>query len=150
MWALKSGSFESYAAVAAVAAVLSAVGTWGATTFVATSAAQQAPATPGQLLTQPLSDLPGREVRINMLDREPGASSARHRHPGHHTFGYVVEGSYEFAINGEPARMLKAGDTFYEPPTAVHSTSRNPSTSQRAKILVFMVAEQKNPSTVPE
>jgi quercetin dioxygenase-like cupin family protein len=46
--------------------------------------------------------------------------------------------------------VLKAGETFYEPPTAVHSTSRNPSGDQRAKILVFMVADQKNPSTVPE
>ena len=45
---------------------------------------------------------------------------------------------------------LKAGDTFYEPPTAVHSTSRNPSPNSRTKILVFMVADQKNPSTVAE
>ena len=95
---------------------------------------------------------PGRaqpEDRLR-LDREPGASSARHRHPGHHTFGYVIEGTYEFAINGEAARSLKAGDTFYEPPTAVHSTSRNPSSDKRTKILVFMVADQKNPSTVAE
>jgi quercetin dioxygenase-like cupin family protein len=28
-----------------------------------------------------------------LLDREPGSSSARHRHPGHHTFGYVIEGT---------------------------------------------------------
>src|SRR5258707_2621310 len=44
----------------------------------------------------------------------------------------------------------KAGETFYEPPTAVHSTSRNPSTDKRAKILVFMISDQKNPSTVAE
>jgi quercetin dioxygenase-like cupin family protein len=131
-------------------AALSAIGTWSATTFVATSVAQPAAPAAGQLLTQPLADLPAREVRMSLLDREPGASSARHRHPGHHTFGYVIEGTYEFGINGEPPRTLKAGDTFYEPPTAVHSTSRNPSTNQRAKILVFMVADQKNPSTVPE
>ena len=143
-------SVVSYAMVASTAAVISAVATWSATQLVAVSAAQPAPAAAGQLLTQPLADLPGREVRINVLDREPGASSARHRHPGHHTFGYVIEGTYEFAINGESARTLKAGDTFYEPPMAVHSTSRNPSTDKRAKILVFMVADQKNPSTVPE
>jgi quercetin dioxygenase-like cupin family protein len=145
-----NGSIASYAAVAFAAAALSALGTWGASTFVGISAAQPAPTAPGLLLTQPLADLPGREVRISILDREPGASSARHRHPGHHTFGYVIEGTYEFAINGETSRVLKAGDTFYEPPTAVHSTSRNPSKDQRAKILVFMVADQKNPSTVPE
>ena len=146
----KSGSIVSYGAVAITAALLSAVGTWSATKFVTSSGAQPVAGAAGQLLTQPLADLPGREVRMSVLDREPGASSARHRHPGHHTFGYVIEGTYEFAINGEPARVLKAGDTFYESPTAVHSTSRNPSTDKRAKILVFMVADQKNPSTVPE
>jgi quercetin dioxygenase-like cupin family protein len=150
MTTAKSGSLSSYAAVAFAAALISAVGTWGATQFVAASMAQQVAGSPGQLLTQPLADLPGREVRISLLDREPGSSSARHRHPGHHTFGYVIEGTYEFGINGEPSRTLKAGETFYEPPTAVHSTSRNPSTDKRTKILVFMVADQRNPSTVAE
>jgi quercetin dioxygenase-like cupin family protein len=150
MFTRRSGSVASYVAVALAAAIPSAVGTWSATQFVASSAAQLAAPATGQLLTQPLADLPGREVRMSLLDREPGASSPRHRHPGHHTFGYVIEGTYEFAINGEPGRTLKAGDTFYEPPTAVHSTSRNPSTDKRTKILVFMVADQKNPSTVAE
>jgi len=150
MFTERSGSVASYAVVVVAAAIVSAVGTWSAMQFVASSAAQPAAPVTGQILAQPLADLPGREVRISLLDREPGASSARHRHPGHHTFGYVIEGTYEFAINGEPSRTLKAGDTFYEPPTAVHSTSRNPSTDKRAKILVFMVADQKNPSTVAE
>jgi quercetin dioxygenase-like cupin family protein len=101
-------------------------------------------------VVQPLPDLPGREVRISYLDRDPGSSSPPHRHPGHHTFGYVIEGTYAFAVNGEPSRILKAGDTFYEPPTALHSTSRNPSADKRTKILVFMVADQKSPSTVSE
>src|SRR4051812_12759804 len=148
MFTRRSRPVASYVTVATAAAIASAVATWSAAQFVASSAAQ--PAAPRQLLTQPLADLPGREVRMTLLDREPGASSARHRHPGHHTFGYVIEGTYEFAINGEPGRMLKPGDTFYEPPTAVHSTSRNPSADKRTKILVFMVADQKNPSTVPE
>jgi quercetin dioxygenase-like cupin family protein len=150
MTIVRNGSVSSYAAVAVAAAMISAVGTWGATQLVATSVAQPAAAGAGPLLTQALADLPGREVRISLLDREPGSSSARHRHPGHHTFGYVIEGTYEFAINGEPSRTLKAGETFYEPPTAVHSTSRNPSPNSRTKILVFMVADQKNPSTVAE
>jgi quercetin dioxygenase-like cupin family protein len=145
-----NGLAVSHVLVGIAAAVLSAVGTWSATKFVMPAAAQPAPAGAGQLLTEPLGDLPGREVRISLLDRDPGSSSARHRHPGHHTFGFVIEGTYEFAINGEPGRTLKAGDTFYEPPTAVHSTSRNPSPDKRAKILVFMVADQKNPSTVAE
>jgi quercetin dioxygenase-like cupin family protein len=150
MISIKHRITMSHGAVAAIAAVLSAAGTLGAIKIVEISVAQPAPAAPGQLLTQPLSDLAGREVRMSILDRDPGSSSSRHRHPGHHTFGYVLEGTYEFAINGEPGRTLKAGDTFYEPPTAIHTTSRNPSTDTRTKILIFMVADQKNPSTVPE
>jgi quercetin dioxygenase-like cupin family protein len=94
--------------------------------------------------------LPGREVRITLLDRAPGSSSPPHRHPGHHTFGCSVEGTYELAIDGQPGRILNAGETFYEPTTAVQSVSRNPSTDKRTKIIVFMVADQKNPSTVTE
>jgi quercetin dioxygenase-like cupin family protein len=144
------GSIASYVLVAGAAAALSALATWQGTVLVTPSAAQPAAGGVQQIVSQPLADVPGREVRMLVIERAPGTASPPHRHPGHHTFGYVLEGTYEFAIDrGEP-RLLKAGDTFYEPPTAVHSTSRNPSTDQRVKLLVFMVADQKNPSTVPE
>jgi quercetin dioxygenase-like cupin family protein len=143
---MRNGSISSYVVVASAAAIVSVA----ATSAIRTSEAQPAVAPPAQLLTQALSDLPGREVRISLLDRPPQASSPPHRHPGHHTFGYVVEGTYEFAVDGGAPKTLKAGDVFYEPPGALHSTSRNPSSDQRAKILVFMVADQKNPSTVAE
>jgi quercetin dioxygenase-like cupin family protein len=146
---IMTGSAAAYGIVAAVAAVLSAAAVWQGGRLATPSLAQPA-AGVQQLLSQPLADLPGREVRMTLLDRAPGSSSPAHRHPGHHTFGYVIEGTYEFAINGQQPRMLKAGDTFYEPPGAIHSTSRNPSADQRLKIIVFMVADQKNPSSVNE
>jgi quercetin dioxygenase-like cupin family protein len=144
------GSLASYALVAGVAAGLSALVTWQGAVLVTPSAAQPTAAGVQQIVTQPLADVPGREVRVLVIERAPGSASPPHRHPGHHTFGYVMEGTYEFAIDRGQARVLKAGDTFYEPPTAVHSTSRNPSTDQRVKLLVFMIADQKNPTTVPE
>ena len=144
------GSVASYALVAGVAAALSALATWQGAVLVTHSAAQPAAGGVQQIVSQPLADVPGREVRMSVIERPPGFASPPHRHPGHHTFGYVIEGTYEFAIDRGQPRLLKAGDTFYEPPTAVHSTSRNPSTDQRVKLLVFMVADQKNPSTVPE
>jgi len=137
------GSAASYALVTGAAAALSALTTWQATAQPVASGVQQ-------ILTQPLADLPGREVRVSVIERAPGFASPPHRHPGHHTFGYVLEGVYEFAIDRSAPRLLKAGDTFYEPPGVVHSTSRNPSQDQRVKLLVFMVADQKNPSTVSE
>jgi len=144
------GSVASYALVAGAAAALSALATWQGTVLVTPSAAQPAAGGVQQIVSQPLADVPGREVRMSLIERAPEFASPPHRHPGHHTFGYVLEGTYEFAIDRREPRLLKAGDTFYEPPTAVHSTSRNPSTDQRLKLLVFMVADQKNPSTVPE
>ena len=143
---MRQGSISSYVVVASAAAILSVV----VTAAIRTSQAQPTPAAPAQLLTQPLPDLPGREVRMTLLDRAPQASSPPHRHPGHHTFGYVLEGTYEFAVDGGSPRTLKAGDVFYEPPGALHSVSRNPSQDHRTKILVFMVADQKNPSTVAQ
>ena len=144
------GSVASYALVAGAAAALSTLVTWQGAMLVMPSAAQPAVGGVQQIVTQPLADVPGREVRVSVIERAPGFASPPHRHAGHHTFGYVLEGSYEFAIDRDQPRLLKTGDTFYEPPTAVHSTSRNASPDQRVKLLVFMVADQKKPSTVPE
>ena len=143
-------TFASYTLVAGAAAALSALATWQGAVLVTPSAAQPAAAGVQQIVSQPLADMPGREVRMILVERAPASASPPHRHPGHHTFGYVLEGTYEFAIDRREPRLLKAGDTFYEPPSAVHSASRNPSADQRVKLLVFMVADQKNPSTVPE
>jgi len=141
-----SGSFVTHGLVAVVSAGLSALLASGAMN-AGTASAQPAPAGTVPLLTQALPDLPGREVRMLLLDRVPGNASPAHRHPGHHTFGYVIEGTYELGIDGRPTRTLKAGDTFYEPPDALHSVSRNAGNTQM-KIVVFMLADQSKPSTV--
>src|SRR3954465_3701206 len=120
------GSLLSYA-IAVIAGGFAASLSPLLSTFEMRANAQTTGNATTELLVQPLSDLPGREVRITLLDREAGNSSLPHRHPGHHTFGYVVDGSYEFGVNGQPTRILKAGDTFYEPPGTLHSVSRNAS-----------------------
>jgi hypothetical protein len=59
MFTQRGGSVASYAVVVVAAAILPAVGTSSATQFVASSAAQPAASVTGQILTQPLADLPG-------------------------------------------------------------------------------------------
>ena len=68
----------------------------------------------------------------------PGESDAPHRHPGP-GFGYVLEGEYEWAIDDNPARTLKAGDTFYEPTGCLHRVSRNPSKKGKTRILAVVL-----------
>jgi quercetin dioxygenase-like cupin family protein len=141
-----------YGAVAAGAAVVSAAATYGAMTFVAPSRAQTAPAPTqrAEVMTQPLVDVPGREVRITLLDLMPGHASPPHRHPNHHVFGFIVDGTYEWKIGDEPVKTFKPGQAFYEPPGVLHAVSRNASADARAKLVVFMVADAKQPSTVAE
>ena len=71
--------------------------------------------------------LDGKEAKATAVEvtLEPGQVEASHRHPGP-AFGYVLEGEYEWAIDDQPAKVLKAGDTFYEPSGCLHRVSRNP------------------------
>ena len=68
----------------------------------------------------------------------PGEADAPHRHPGP-AFGYVLEGEYEWAIDDNPAKILKAGDTFYEPTGCLHRVSRNPSKKGKTRILAVVL-----------
>ena len=70
--------------------------------------------------------LDGKETNATAVEvtMEPGQAGASHRHPGP-AFGYILEGEYEWAIDDQPARVLKAGETFYEPAGCLHRVSRN-------------------------
>jgi quercetin dioxygenase-like cupin family protein len=68
----------------------------------------------------------------------PGQASAPHRHPGP-VFGYVLEGEYEWAIDDNPAKTLKAGETFYEPTGCLHRVSKNPGTKARTRVLAVVL-----------
>src|SRR4051812_27686534 len=74
--------------------------------------------------------LDGKEAKATVEEvmLEPGQEVPPHRHAGP-VFGYVLEGEYEHAINDDPVRTYKAGDTFYEPSGCVHRVTKNPSKS---------------------
>jgi quercetin dioxygenase-like cupin family protein len=114
-------------------------------------AQQQMPATKATpLIRQAIAEFPGHEVTMITLDIPPGGGSPPHRHPGHHTFGYVLEGAYKIKLDNGPETVLTKGQTFYEPPGQLHTVSRNASDVEPAKVLVVMLAETGKPVTVPE
>src|SRR5262249_50292541 len=63
-----------------------------------------------------IEKLDGKKAKATMVEvtLAPGEVEAAHRHPGA-AFGYVLEGEYEWAIDGNKPKIFKAGDTFYEP-----------------------------------
>ena len=81
---------------------------------------------------------------------EPGKEDTPHRHTGP-VFGYVLEGEYEHAIDDEPVKIYKAGETFYEPSGCVHRVARNPSGKTRTRLLaVILHARDAKEVTLPQ
>jgi quercetin dioxygenase-like cupin family protein len=112
---------------------------------------QPVPATKvSTLLKQAIAEVPGREITIITLDIPPGGSSLPHRHPGHHVFGYVLEGTYKIRLDQGAEIVLSKGQTFHEAPGQLHAVSANGSDSEPAKVLVFMLVESGKPITVRE
>ena len=81
---------------------------------------------------------------------EPGQKDSPHHHTGP-VFGYVLEGEYEHALDDEPVKTIKAGDTFYEPSGSVHRVARNPSGKNKTRLLaVILHPRDTKETTVPE
>ena len=57
----------------------------------------------------------GAHAMTIVIEHPPGdPGTAPHRHSGP-AFGYVLEGEMVFELEGEPARVVKAGEAFWEP-----------------------------------
>jgi quercetin dioxygenase-like cupin family protein len=90
----------------------------------------------------PVLDFPSRDglsVQAIRVDYQPGGFTRdTHRHPAG-AYVYIIDGSVEFVVgDGEPI-VLKAGESFYEPPGALHSVSRNASGNVPASLIAFFV-----------
>ena len=97
-----------------------------------------------------MADVLGRVVAIREFERAPGTGGTPHRHPGSHTFGYVLEGTYEVQVDDGPVQRLGPGETFYEQPGSLHAVSRNGSQTEVVRYLVFSVSDPTLPATVPQ
>jgi quercetin dioxygenase-like cupin family protein len=71
------------------------------------------------------SRAPGKEIVIGTATLPPGSVIGYHTHPGDEA-GYVVKGNLILKTQGQPDRVLKAGDSFFNPRGAVHSLAAAP------------------------
>jgi quercetin dioxygenase-like cupin family protein len=95
-------------------------------------------------------DFPSRDglaVQAVRVDYGPGGFSRVHRHPAG-AYVYVIDGSVMFGLGGREPVLLKAGDSFYEPPGALHSVSRNASQDLPASFIAFFVLGDGEDPTV--
>ena len=76
----------------------------------------------------------------------PGAAAGRHTHPGIET-GYVLEGELNLEIDGQPAKLLKPGDSYQIPAGAVHDAKVHGDKSM--KVLGVYVVDKTKPLASP-
>jgi quercetin dioxygenase-like cupin family protein len=142
-------SILSHVAVAVTASLATLLIATGQFRSLLPEAQAQAGQRTTDLFKQEMSDVMGRHLTVRLTERDPGNGSASHRHPGSHTVGYILEGTYEVRIDDGPVRTLKAGEVFYEYPNALHAISRNPSTTEKLRYLIIQVSDPSKPATVP-
>ena len=120
--------------------------------FTATEASAQgtpAATTPGvtrKILSQVDGPTTGYVTIVVEAEIEPGVTVARHTHPGIES-AYILEGSFELPIEGQPTRMVKAGDAVIIPPYTPHAGGKNG--DAKARITSTYIVEKGKPLASP-
>lgn len=88
----------------------------------------------------------GAEVMTATLELPPGdPGTPPHRHSGP-VFGYLLEGEMLFELEGEPPRVIHAGEAFWEPGgDVIHYQAANNLPHARTRLLVVMIGAPGRP-----
>ena len=113
--------------------------TGGAVTTPASSA-QQAGIRRTDLQRHDLSTA-GREVVQVRVDLDPGVAFGRHWHPGEEII-YVLEGSWQYEVEGKRPVTLQAGDVLFIPARTIHA-AKNVGRVKGAELATYIVAKGK-------
>jgi quercetin dioxygenase-like cupin family protein len=83
--------------------------------------------------------IPAAEMMTILVTSPPGCpGTPPHRHSGP-AFGYVIEGEVRFELEGDPVRVVKAGETFWEPGgDVIHYQDGNNLDDVETKFVVMM------------
>src|SRR5262245_47902559 len=90
---------------------------------------------------------PGRQVIQNVVTISTDAPAIRHKHPGGEEIIYVLEGSLEYAVDGQEPMTVNAGEVFFVPADTVHAV-RNVGTGNASELATYVV-EKGKPLLVP-
>ena len=97
-----------------------------------------------------LPNVPGKAITTALVTFPPNAYSPRHRHPGSVT-AYVLKGTLRSQLRGGAVGTYSAGQSWFEPPGAVHLFAENASTTEPAELLAVFIADQDcGPLVIPD
>ncbi|HTV94687.1 MAG TPA: cupin domain-containing protein [Steroidobacteraceae bacterium] len=92
------------------------------------------------------SGVPGKDIVIGTATLPPGTVIGYHTHPGDEA-GYVVRGTLVLRTRGRPDRLLKAGDSFFNPRGAIHSLAAAPGGDGGMAVSTWIVDHGKELAT---
>ena len=77
----------------------------------------------------------------------PGSAGAPpHRHPSGPAFGFMLEGEMLFELEGEPPRVIRAGEAFWEPGgDVIHYSDANNRSDIPSRFVVTMLCVPGQP-----
>lgn len=103
-----------------------------------------------QAIAQRLPPMKGASLDASLVEvtYPPGGFSTAHRHPCP-VIGYVLEGALRMQLKGQPERVVRAGESFYESPDDVHAVSANASATAPARFLAYFTCDHDTPHSVP-
>jgi quercetin dioxygenase-like cupin family protein len=111
--------------------------------------AQQAPVQPSPVKRTILqkTDVPGTNLELIYATVEiaPNFKAGRHFHPGV-VMAQVVEGEFWVALDGQPERILKAGDSWTLENRAIHNEGAG---DKGVKVIAVYVVEKGQPLASP-
>jgi quercetin dioxygenase-like cupin family protein len=90
--------------------------------------------------------VPGREAVVARVEVSPGTYAGRHTHPGDE-ISYVLEGEAELLIDGQPPRIVKAGESFVIPAGVIHDAHN--ATDKPIRLVGVYVVEKGKPLASP-
>ena len=98
-----------------------------------------------------IPNIPGKSLIAVEVDYAPGAASVPHTHAkSAFIYAYVISGAIESKVNDGETRIYRAGESWSEPPGAIHSISRNASKTEPAELLaIFVLDTNDSPLTNP-
>jgi quercetin dioxygenase-like cupin family protein len=88
------------------------------------------------------SEVPGKQIVTGTAELPAGAVIGWHVHAGDEA-GYVLRGNLVLKTRGQPDRVLKAGDTFFNPRGAVHSLEAAPGSDGGTAYSTWIVDKDK-------
>ena len=113
-----------------------------AATCAALSFWMAAPACAGPNFAGAIPNIPGKSLIANEVNYGPGEATPAHTHDmSAFIYAYVVSGAIESKVNDGESRIYHAGESFTEPPGAIHAICRNASKTEPAKMLVVFVVD---------